>query len=114
MRDVTEEDIRQFEQLQKRNCEALHGSLAVEIARINQILLEDSNTWETRCEDNVAVATEDDLKDLQGWKKELEENMQKEADILQDEYQSNQNRDGPDVVPLEELLLGDHDMTVSV
>ena len=47
----------------------------VEIARINHILLEYSNTWEVGHEDNVAVATEDDLKDLEGWKEEFEKKM---------------------------------------
>lgn len=114
--DVTEEDIRQFQQLQSYNRETIHGSLAVEIARISHILPEDSTSWLTLNECNVGIASDADFENLQKWKEQLEQQMRQQGDLTSHQtiHHPTQECD-PHVIPFEQLLstdLIDNDHTI--
>jgi hypothetical protein len=105
---ITEEDIRQFQDLQSHTRETIHGDLAVEIARINHILPEHITSWNTTPETEISIANANDLKNLQIWEKALEKNLQKEADFTQIDIDiSDHSNDEGHVYPLEQMLASD-------
>lgn len=82
---MTEEDICQYEELQKYNREYVHGMIAVEAGRLTHMLPDDIDRWENKTDSNIKVASNDDLSNLTGWKEELERMMQKELKLDNDD-----------------------------
>jgi hypothetical protein len=80
--------------------------LAVEIARINHILPENSTCWEIQSEEEATLATTEDLINLQRWKEELENKMRQEFNSrqMQHDHTHHFQTYSPDVIPFEELL----------
>ena len=99
---ISDEDMIQYENMQRQDKEHVHGQLAVEVARIKGILPNQDATWKVYDEENVSAADNNvDIK-LDRWRQELEH-----FSVVQSEVDVEKNEDRPttnaEVLPLSDL-----------
>lgn len=99
---ISDEDVIQYENMQRQDKEHVHGQLAVEVARIKGILPNQDATWKVYDEENVSAADNNvDIK-LDRWRQELEH-----FSVVQSEVDVENNEDRPttnaEVLPLSDL-----------
>ena len=105
---LTEDEICQYEELQKFTREYVHGMLAVEAGRLKKILPEESEGWRCDIDDAVRIATDDDSLKLQRWKAELGKLLDQEISSDGESFNSHEGyHDEGTVLPIQELL-GSH------
>jgi hypothetical protein len=101
--ELTDEDVRRYEDLQKYNREYVHGMIAVEAGRVTHVLPDESEQWEYKSDDNVGVASNDDLLKLATWKDEMERLMQNELNLDDDLHHRDILQDEGSVLLIDEL-----------
>jgi hypothetical protein len=101
---LTEEDICQFEELQKHNREYVHGMLAVEAGKLTHILPDEIDRWTFRTDNDIVMTTVEDMTKLASWKDEMEKMMQKELKLDDVFHGYDTSHDEGNVMAIDELL----------
>lgn len=111
---MTEEEIRQYENLQKHTRDYVHGMLAVEAGKLKHILFEESDRWICDDVEAVRIGTEGDGLKMTTWKGELERLMQQELGLDEESMNVYEKwTDEGDVLPIEDLLSSQPEGTTS-
>ena len=101
---MTEEDIRQYEDLQKFSREYIHGMLGVEAGRLRHVLPDETDKWVSNLDEEVRLASDEDMMKIGDWRKEMEKMMQDELRLGDDKNRQRVAEDEGDVMPIERLI----------